>query len=91
MDIQTVSTTYAQRNFSKLLNSRKPVAIVRDSLPEVVLIGYGEYLRMKEFEKEQLRTEFKKALDKMHSLNKNIDEKELDGALKEALNAAGRN
>ena len=86
MDLQTVSSTYAQRNFSKLLNELdRPVTVLRDSEPEAVIIDYDEYLRMKRGEEKRKDAEFFEMLDKIHARNAHIPEEEVEKDVEEAL------
>lgn len=86
-----MTTTYAQRNFGKVLDELDmPKVIMRDSNPKAVILNYQEYQRLKRFEDDRVGREFEEALDKMQSRNRGIDEKKLDKILKEALHAAGR-
>ena len=91
MDLQTVTTTYAQRNFPRVLSDLGvPKVVMKDSQPVAVVVDYQEFLRMRNFERDRLGREFEAALDRMQSRNKNLDEKKLDKLIKEALHAAGR-
>lgn len=90
MNLQTITSTNVQRNFSKIMDMEDPVIVVRDSRPEKVIVGYEEYLRTQKVLDDRLDRELEEMLDKVHSRNRNIDEKKLDKLMREAMHAAGR-
>ena len=91
MDLQTVSSTYAQRNFSKLLNELdRPVTVLRDSEPEAVVVPYEDYRGYLRYRRKMMEDKVRRALAPVHAQTEKMPDKELDILVKEALHAAGR-
>ncbi len=65
---QIINITQARNNLSKIVSSvaskRKKVVIVRDSLPEVVLIPYRDYLVGEEKKEKMWKLRFEQLLKK---------------------------
>jgi len=82
----TVTTTYAQRNFGKLLDELdEPVVVMRDSEPEAVLMGYKDY-QMYQKEKKKADTEkLMEMLRQIHKRNAHIPAGEVERDVEEAL------
>lgn len=85
MDLQTVSSTYAQRNFGEILDSSEPIVIVRDSRREKILLDYDNYVQMMERERKARNEEFFSMLKKVHARNAHIPAKEVERDVEEAL------
>lgn len=86
MNLQTVTTTDIQRNFSRILsNLNEPVVVMRDSRPEAVVVDYFEYLELKKVKEESEIEEFEKLLDKVHAKNAHISVKKMEKDIEEAL------
>ncbi|TSC83720.1 MAG: hypothetical protein G01um101416_1180 [Microgenomates group bacterium Gr01-1014_16] len=83
--MQTVSSTYAQRNFGEILDADEPVVIVRDSRREKILLDYDNYVQMMERERKARNDEFFSMLKKMHARNAHIPAKEVERDVEEAL------
>ena len=94
MDTNIISTTDLQRNIKsvleKLNNINEPLIVVGDSKPKAVMMQYGEYKRLSNIEKEILKLQMEKILDKMRIRNKNIPDKEIDRDIEEAIKYARR-
>ena len=90
--MQTVTTTDIQRNFPKILNKLEdPVAVMRDSRPEAVVMTYEDYLDFVALKRRMMADKVRAALAPIHSQTEKIPEKEFDVLVEEALHAAGRN
>lgn len=86
MNLQTVTTTDIQRNFSRILsNLNEPVVVMRDSRPEAVVVDYFEYLELKKIKEESEIEEFEQLLDKVHAKNAHIPVKKMEKDIEEAL------
>jgi len=90
MNLLTITTTDVQRNFKKVLDMDEPVVVMRDSVPEKVVLPYDEYVRMVANQRRYLREQVEAMLDRVHEANKDVSDAELDDLVEEALHAAGR-
>ncbi len=86
MDMQTITTTYAQRNFGKILDELdEPVVVMRDSEPEAVLMDYDDY---KSYVREKKKADTEKVmrmLEQIHKRNAHIPAEEVERDVEEAL------
>ncbi|KKU28736.1 MAG: hypothetical protein UX80_C0024G0006 [Candidatus Amesbacteria bacterium GW2011_GWA2_47_11b] len=86
MDMQTITTTYAQRNFGKILDELdEPVIVMRDSEPEAVLMDYEDY---KSYVREKKKADTEKVmrmLERIHKRNAHIPAEEVERDVEEAL------
>ena len=75
-----VSVTDLQRNFKKALDSiaASPLIVLRDSVPEAVIVSIEEYKRLTNLEKDILKMEVLSNIDYLSGKNKNISDKEID-------------
>lgn len=91
MNMNTMTSTYAQRNFGKILDELdEPVVIMRDSKPEKVIMDYADYQDYLVVRRKMMSDRVKKALVSIHEQTQKMPEKELDDLIKEALHEAGR-
>ena len=75
-----VSVTDLQRNSKKVLDSvtSNPLIILRDSVPEAVIVSMEEYKRLANLEKELLKKEVFSILNDLAEKNKHTSLEELD-------------
>lgn len=94
MNLQFVRTTDIQRNFKKILEklhaTNDPVVVLRDSVPQAVMLSYSEYQRISEMEKQLITTRFEKVWKEMAKHNANVSDEELNRDIEEAKRYAKR-
>ncbi len=94
MNTNIISSTDVQRNFTqvlaKLRNSNEPLVVVRDSVPEAVMMGYAEYQEYTELKKQLLKAKMDKIWNEMAIHNANISDKELNADIERAKRYAKR-
>ena len=94
MNLQFVRTTDIQRNFksvlAKLHASNEPVVVLRDSVPEAVMLPYGEFQRISDIEKQLVTLRFEKLWKEMAQHNANVSDEELNTAIEAAKRYAKR-
>lgn len=75
-----VSVTDIQRNLKKVLAniSSSPLFVLRDSVPEAVLVSVEEYKRLVNLEKNILKMKVLRNIDYLNEKNKNFSDKEID-------------
>lgn len=86
MNTQMVSVTDMQRNFKKVLASvgSNPLFVLKDSVPEAVLVSVEEYKRLVNLEKDILKMAVLNNIDYLSQKNKNFSDKEVDGDIEYA-------
>ena len=84
MNTQMVSVTDLQRNSKKVLAkvARNPLVILRDSIPEAVLLSIEEYKRLTELEKETLKKELSLIMDGLAKKNAKFSDEKIDKDIK---------
>lgn len=86
MDLQTVTTTQVQRGFGKILDTLdEPVLVMRDSMPEAVVMPYDDYRVLVNRKKRDDWLEIKKMLAGIHKRNAHIPDEEVNRDIEEAL------
>ena len=94
MNTQIVRTTDIQRNFKqvlqKLRSSTSPVVVVRDSVPEAVMLSYQEYERLSMIEKLLLKSQFEHIWEGMRQRNAHVSTAILNADIKRAKRYAKR-
>ncbi len=94
IDTNIISSTQVQRNFTqvlqKLRSSNEPLVVVRDSVPEAVMMGYAEYRRLFALEKQLITARFEKLSEEMAKHNANISDEELNADIERAKRYAKR-
>ena len=94
MNIQFVRTTDIQRNFKKILEklhtTNEPVVVLRDSVPQAVMVPYNEYRQLSELKKQQLRIRMDEVWEEMRKHNVNISDEKLNKIIEEAKQYAKR-
>ena len=81
MDLQTVSVTDIQRNFKRILDNlvpKNPTFILRDSVPEAVIVSMEEYKRLTTMEKKALKDSVTAVMDDLAQKNKYFSNEEID-------------
>lgn len=75
-----ISVTDLQRNSKRVLAkvARNPLIILRDSVPEAVLISIEEYKRLAELEKAILKKELSRIMDDLSRKNAEFSDEEID-------------
>ena len=89
-----VTVTQIQRNFKNILDNlvpKNPTLIIRDSIPEAVILSFEEYKRLANLEKEAIKNRMLALMDDMAEKNKDISFEELDHDIKYAKKHAPRN
>lgn len=88
MNPQFVRSTDIQRNFKRVLAklhaSNEPVVVLRDSVPEAVMLTYAEYQVLSEFRKQEVRARMEEVWEEMRKRNANISDKELNADIERA-------
>ncbi|OGM58479.1 hypothetical protein A3A75_00735 [Candidatus Woesebacteria bacterium RIFCSPLOWO2_01_FULL_39_10] len=92
MNTQMVSVTDLQRNSKKVLAkvARNPLVILRDSIPEAVLLSIEEYKRLTELEKETLKKELSLIMDGLAKKNAKFSDEKIDRDIEYAKKHAPR-
>lgn len=94
LNTNIISSTDVQRNFTqvlqKLRSSNEPLVVVRDSVPEAVMMGYMEYRRLSGMEKQLVTARFEKLWEEMAKHNTNISDEELNADIERAKRYAKR-
>lgn len=94
MNLQFVRTTDIQRNFKtilkKLQQSNDPVVVLRDSVPEAVMVPFNEYQRLSSLDKAQLDAQFEAIWEDMRRRNANVSDEELNKDIELAKRYAKR-
>lgn len=94
LNTNIISSTDVQRNFTqvlaKLRSSNEPLVVVRDSVPEAVMMGYTEYRRLSGMEKQLVTARFEKLWEEMAKHNANISDEELNADIERAKRYAKR-
>lgn len=88
-----VTVTQIQRNFKHILDNlvpKNPTLIIRDSIPEAVILSFEEYKRLSNLEKDVLKMQVLANLDLIHDKNKNISKEEIDRDIEYAKKHAPR-
>ena len=80
MNTQMVSVTNLQRNSKKVLAeaAKNPLIVLRNSVPEAVIISIEEYKRLANLEKETLKKEILANMEYLHERNKHFSDKEIN-------------
>ena len=79
--MQMVTVTQIQRNLKHILDNlvpKNPTLIIRDSIPEAVILSFEEYKRLSNLERETIKDRMLALLDDLAEKNKNISFEELD-------------
>ena len=93
MDTQMVTVTQIQRNFKHILDNlvpNSPTLIIRDSIPEAVILSFEEYKRFINLDKEILKKEMFAIMADVHEKNKHFTDEEIDRDIKYAKKHAPR-
>lgn len=94
LDTNIISSTQVQRNFTqvlaKLRSSSEPLVVVRDSVPEAVMMPYGEYQQFAAFKKHLLKEKMEKIWEEMTIHNANVSDEELNADIERAKRYAKR-
>lgn len=94
MNFQFVRTTDIQRNFKNVLEklhaSNEPVVVLRDSVPEAVMMEYAEYRRLFALEKQLITARFEKLSEEMAKHNANVSDEEMNADIERAKRYAKR-
>jgi prevent-host-death family protein len=89
-----ISTSTLQRNikdvFDKLSQEKNSLIVVRDSIPEAVLVPYDEFLRLADLEKDILKVQMRTILYKMKLKNAKYTLSDIDKDIKYASKATSR-
>lgn len=88
-----VTVTQIQRNFKHILDNlvpKNPTLIIRDSIPEAVILSFEEYKRLSNLEKDHLKMSVLANLDLIHQKNQNISDEEIDRDIEYAKKHAPR-
>ena len=81
MNTQMVSVTDVQRNFKNILDnlvSKSPTLVIRDSIPEAVLMSFEEYKRLMNLERDIIKKKVLANMDRLAELNKHFSDEEID-------------
>ena len=82
MNYQFVRTTDIQRNFKSVLKklhaSEEPVIVLRDSIPEAVMLPYARYQELSLLKTTLLRKRMDEIWDRMRGYNANVPDEELN-------------
>lgn len=91
---QFVRTTDVQRNFKsvleKLRSSNEPVIVLRDSVPEAVMLPYAEYRQLSELKKQEVKTRMEEVWEEMRKHNADVSDEELNADIERAKRYAKR-
>jgi PHD/YefM family antitoxin component YafN of YafNO toxin-antitoxin module len=94
MDTNIISTTQIQRNiklvFAKLSQNKEPLIVVRDSIPQAVMMSYSEYIRISNLEKKVLKDQMEQILVDLSAKNASISNKQLEKDVTHAIKATRR-
>lgn len=94
MNVQFVRTTDIQRNFkavlAKLHAANEPLVVMRDSVPEAVMLSYAEYRRISDIDKQLITARFEKMWKEIGKRNTNVSDAELDADIERAKQYARR-
>ncbi|MBI4065043.1 type II toxin-antitoxin system Phd/YefM family antitoxin [Candidatus Gottesmanbacteria bacterium] len=94
MNYQFVRTTDIQRNFKSILEklhaSNEPVVVLRDSVPEVVMVPYTEYQELSLIKRQLLRTRMDEIWETMRKRNANVSDEEINAVIEQAKRYAKR-
>lgn len=94
LNTNIISSTDVQRNFTqvlaKLRNSNEPLVVVRDSVPEVVMMGYTEYQQFTELKKQLLKKKMEEIWEDMRKKNADVSDEELNADIERAKRYAKR-
>ncbi len=94
MNLQFVRTTDIQRNFKNVLEklhaSNEPIVVLRDSVPEAVMLTYAEYRRISDIDKQLITARFEKMWKEMAKRNANVSDEELNADIERAKRYARR-
>lgn len=94
MNPQFVRTTDIQRNFKKILEqlhaSNEPVVVLRDSVPEAVMVTYAEYRQLSEFKKQEVRNRMEEVWEEMRKRNAHVSDEQLNADIERAKRYAKR-
>lgn len=88
-----VTVTQIQRNFKHILDNlvpKNPTLIIRDSVPEAVILSFEEYKRLSSLERETIKNRMLSIMDNLAEKNKNISFEELDRDIEYAKKHAPR-
>jgi len=80
MNTQMVSVTDLQRNSKRVLAeaAQNPLIVVKDSVPEAVLMSFEEYKRLMNLERDILKKKVLANMDRLAELNKHFSDEEID-------------
>lgn len=94
MNTNIISSTDVQRNFTQVMArmhaSGEPMIVVRDSVPEAVIVGYEEYRRIADMEKQSVAKQLKKVLRQLAKSNAHFTDSEINADIKKARHATRR-
>lgn len=94
LNTNIISSTDVQRNFTqvlaKLRSSNEPLVVVRDSQPAAVMMGYEEFKRFSEIEKQLVKAKMELVWETLRKKNKNVSDEELNKLIAEAKRYAKR-
>lgn len=94
MNTNIISSTDVQRNFTqvlgKLRSSSEPLVIVRDSVPEAVMVQYAQYQQFVELKKQLLKKKMEEIWEDMRKKNADVSDEELNADIERAKRYAKR-
>lgn len=94
MNTNIISSTDVQRNFTqvlaKLRSSNEPLVVVRDSVPEAVMMGYAEYQQFALMQKQLLKKKMEEIWEDMRKKNAHVSDEELNADIERAKRYAKR-
>ncbi|MDP1722250.1 MAG: type II toxin-antitoxin system prevent-host-death family antitoxin [Candidatus Gottesmanbacteria bacterium] len=94
MSTNIISSTDVQRKFTqvlaKLRSSDEPLVVVRDSVPEAVMMAYSEYQELTMLKKQLLKKKMEEIWDAMRIKNADVSDEELNADIERAKRYAKR-
>lgn len=94
MNLQFVRTTDIQRNFKSILKqlhaSDEPIVVLRDSVPQAVMLPYAEYKELASLKTTFLRKRMEEVWNRMRAVNAHITDGELNADIRRARQYAKR-
>lgn len=94
MNVQFVRTTDIQRNFKAVLEklhaANEPVVVMRDSVPEAVMLSYIKYQQLSRLEKQLIDKRMEEVWETMRRHNANVPDEEIDADIERAKRYARR-